>query len=132
MVRMMYEVLDVLKKVGFEIFEEEDLVKIVDILWYELIDLYRRWSSFRDFWLFKTTSWGRNIMYYFVFVFEKVGIVFKGSVNVSMFLKKGVDVFVVGGKMGIYTVMYFIVARKSEVLKKFKKFFFCKVLSVVV
>ena len=121
--RTTHEVLDALKKAGFEILEEEDLVKTADIPWYEPIDPYRRWSPFRDFWSFKTTSWGRNITHYFVLALEKVGIAPKGSVNVSTFLKKGADALVAGGKTGTYTVMYLTVARKPEVSKKLKKSF---------
>jgi sterol 24-C-methyltransferase len=110
--RTTHEVLAALKEAGFEILEEEDLVKTADIPWYEPIDPYRRWSPFRDFWSFKTTSWGRNITHYFVLGLEKLGIAPKGSVNVSGFLKKGADALVAGGKTNTYTVMYLTVARK--------------------
>ena len=110
--RTTHEVLDALKQAGFEILEEEDLVKTADIPWYEPIDKDRRWSPFRDFWSFKTTNWGRNMTHYFVLALEKMRIAPKGSVNVSTFLKKGADALVDGGKTGTYTTMYLTVARK--------------------
>ena len=49
------DVLTAMKKAGFEILEEQDLVKTADISWYEPIDPYRAWRPWRDFWSFKTT-----------------------------------------------------------------------------
>ena len=45
-------------------------------------------------------------------VLETLRIAPKGTMSVSSFLKKGADGLVAGGKKGIYTVMYFTVARK--------------------
>ncbi len=106
------EVLDALKKAGFEVTEEQDLVKTADVSWYEPIDPDRAWRPWRDFWSFKTTWWGRNITHYLVLALETVGIAPKGSMGVSGFLKKGADGLVAGGKKGIYTVMYFTAAKK--------------------
>jgi sterol 24-C-methyltransferase len=47
-----------------------------------------------------------------VYFLETVGIAPKGSMGVSGFLKKGADGLVAGGKEGLYTVMYFTVAKK--------------------
>ena len=106
------EVLDALKKSGFEIIEEIDLVKTADVSWYEPIDPDRSWRPWRDFWSFKTTRWGRGITHYLVWALETLRIAPKGTMSVSSFLKKGADGLVAGGKKGIYTVMYFTVARK--------------------
>jgi sterol 24-C-methyltransferase len=103
-----------MKKAGFKLEEEEDLVKTSDVNWYEPIDPYRRWSPFRDFWSFKTTIWGRAITHYLVLFLEMIRIAPKGSVGVSGFLKKGADALVDGGKTGIYTVMYFTKAVKPK------------------
>ena len=106
------DVLAAMKKAGFQILEEIDLVKTADVAWYEPIDKDRSWRPWRDFWSFKTTNWGRAVTHYLVFVLEAVGIAPKGSMGVSGFLKKGADGLVAGGKAGIYTVMYFTAARK--------------------
>ena len=97
--------LDALKKAGFEVTEEQDLVKTADVSWYEPIDPDRAWRPWRDFWSFKTTRWGRNITHYLVLALETVGIAPKGSMGVSGFLKKGADGLVAGGKKGclLYT-----------------------------
>ncbi len=108
------DVSNAMKKAGFKLEEEEDLVKTSDVNWYEPIDPYRRWSPFRDFWSFKTTIWGRAITHYLVLFLEMVRIAPKGSVGVSGFLKKGADALVDGGKTGIYTVMYFTKAVKPS------------------
>jgi sterol 24-C-methyltransferase len=47
-----------------------------------------------------------------VWALETLRIAPKGTMSVSSFLKKGADGLVAGGKKGIYTVMYFTVARK--------------------
>ena len=101
-----------MKKAGFEVVEEIDLVETADVPWYEPIDPYRVWVPWRDFWSFKTTLWGRAITHYLVWALETVGIAPKGSMGVSGFLKKGADGLVAGGKKGIYTVMYFTAAKK--------------------
>ena len=106
------DVLAAMKKAGFQILEEIDLVKTADVAWYEPINKDRSWRPWRDFWSFKTTNWGRAVTHYLVFVLEAVGIAPKGSMGVSGFLKKGADGLVAGGKAGIYTVMYFTAARK--------------------
>ena len=68
-----------MKKAGFEVVEEIDLVKTADVPWYEPIDPYRVWVPWRDFWSFKTTLWGRAITHYLVWALETVGIAPKGS-----------------------------------------------------
>ena len=100
------------ENIGFEIIEEIDLVKTADVSWYEPIDPDRSWRPWRDFWSFKTTRWGRGITHYLVWALETLRIAPKGTMSVSSFLKKGADGLVAGGKKGIYTVMYFTVARK--------------------
>jgi sterol 24-C-methyltransferase len=41
--RTCVEVLDAMRKAGFEVTEEVDLVKSADVTWYEPIDPYRFW-----------------------------------------------------------------------------------------
>ena len=77
--RHTHEVLDALKKAGFEVTEEQDLVKTADVSWYEPIDPDRAWRPWRDFWSFKTTWWERNITHYLVLALETVGIAPKGA-----------------------------------------------------
>mmetsp|Transcript_18115 Transcript_18115/g.61698 ORF Transcript_18115/g.61698 Transcript_18115/m.61698 type:complete len:346 (-) Transcript_18115:1032-2069(-) len=105
------EVLAALKGAGFEVEEAVDLAPLADIPWYEPIDPFRPpgWSWVSNF---KTTQIGRNITHYLVWGLETVGIAPKGSMRVSGFLKKGADALVEGGRKGIYTAMYFTVARK--------------------
>ena len=112
--RHTHEVLDALKKAGFEVVEEIDLVETADVPWCRPIDPYRVWVPWRDFWSFKTTLWGRHHPLPGLQALETVGIAPKGSMGVSRFLKKGADGLVAGGKAGIYTVMYYTKAVKPK------------------
>lgn len=43
---------------------------------------------------------------------EVVGVAPKGSLEVATMLERAADGLVAGGKMGIFTVMYFFLVRK--------------------
>lgn len=111
-VRSTRDVLKALRDAGFEVEEEVDLAPLADIPWYLPIDPYRKFDPTDILGQLKTTWWGRSFTHYMVMGLEKIGIAPAGSVDVSSFLCKGADALVEGGRRGIYTAMYFTLARK--------------------
>lgn len=96
-----------LEAAGFEVVEAEDLAPGADIPWYDPVDPdVRRLSNFR------TTRVGRAVTNVLVRGLEAVGIAPKGTLEVSSMLGRAADGLVAGGKMGIYTPMYFFLVRK--------------------
>jgi len=119
-VRQTSEVVQAMKDVGFTVSEVSDLASngpngAPDVTWYKPIDPYRKLelSSLFDG-TFKTTWLGRNITHYFVWFLELIGIAPKGSMRVSAFLKKGADALVDGGREGIFTAMFWTLAKKPQ------------------
>ena len=60
------------------------------------------------------TPWGRALVNFSLRVGESVRAVPKGSRMVSTMLNTAADALVEGGKSGIFTPMYFVLAQKSE------------------
>lgn len=103
------ECLQALKDVGFEVVEECDLSGDSEVPWYLPIDSKRSVLTTEGF---RTTWLGRSFTRVLVRVLEMFGLAPKGSVSVSRFLEKGADALVEGGRSGIFTPMYFTLARK--------------------
>ena len=101
--------LQALKDVGFEVIEEEDLSKRADVAWYAPIDARRSPLTLENF---RTTWVGRTVTRCMVFVLELLGIAPGGSSRVSRFLEQGADALVEGGRLGVFTPMYWALARK--------------------
>ncbi|PIN08616.1 SAM-dependent methyltransferase [Handroanthus impetiginosus] len=106
-IRLTRECLDALKKTGFEVVWERDLALDSPIPWYLPIDTSH--FSLRNFHL---TGIGRFFNRNMLVVLEKIGIAPKGSQRVHVFLDKGAEGLVAGGKKGIFTPSYFFLARK--------------------
>mmetsp|Transcript_2396 Transcript_2396/g.5429 ORF Transcript_2396/g.5429 Transcript_2396/m.5429 type:complete len:347 (-) Transcript_2396:140-1180(-) len=106
-IRTTAECLEAMKKAGFEIVEEEDLVDTAEVTWYEpLAPQMISLSSFR------TSTLGKLITRNMVWALETLKIAPSGTVRVSNFLETAADGLVDGGKMGIFTPMYLMVGRK--------------------
>jgi sterol 24-C-methyltransferase len=96
-----------LEAAGFEVLEAEDLALTADVPWYDPIDPdIRRLSNFR------TTRAGRAVTHALVRGLEVAGVAPKGSLEVSSMLERAADGLVAGGKLGIFTPVYFFLARK--------------------
>ena len=104
------ECLQALKDVGFIVEQEYDLASSSDVPWYDPIDATKAFSL-RNF---RTSKVGRAMSHYAVWALEKLRIAPPGTVDVSSFLVKGADALVVGGKLNIFTPMFFTLARKPE------------------
>lgn len=102
-----------LEAAGFEVLEDEDLALTADTPWYDPIDPdVRRLSNF------KTTRAGRMATHALVRGLEAVGVAPKGSLEVSSMLERAADGLVAGGKLGIFTPVYFFLVRKPLAGKK--------------
>lgn len=96
-----------LEAAGFEVLEVEDLALTADVAWYDPIDPdVRRLSNFR------TTRAGRAVTHALVRGLEAAGVAPKGSLEVSTMLERAADGLVAGGKLGIFTPVYFFLVRK--------------------
>mmetsp|Transcript_27187 Transcript_27187/g.69212 ORF Transcript_27187/g.69212 Transcript_27187/m.69212 type:complete len:346 (+) Transcript_27187:90-1127(+) len=111
-VRSTDEVRAALVAAGFEVEEAVDLALTADIPWYEPLDP-SRWSLTT----FRTTMAGRLITRAMVNTLETLRIAPKGSARVSSFLERAGDGLVAGGKTGIFTPLYFFIARKPASAK---------------
>jgi sterol 24-C-methyltransferase len=90
-----------------QLVTSEDLCGSSEVDWYFPIDPYAwRWE------LPQTTNLGRKCSRTFAWALERVGLAPKGTSEVSGFLEKGQDGLCEGGRTGIFTPMYLVVARK--------------------
>lgn len=102
----MEEVLEGLKDAGFELIEAYDLAEYLDTPWYSPLSATFSLKGFRH------TRLGHYVTHMFVNFLEKLDLIPKGSAQVSKLLMNAARDLVEGGKLGIYTPMYFFVARK--------------------
>ncbi|KAF9051989.1 delta-sterol C-methyltransferase [Panaeolus papilionaceus] len=106
---------DALKNVGFEILHEEDLAARPDpIPWYYPLEGdIRKAQTFWDYITVWRMSWsGKLVSHNFIRVAEMVGVVPKGTWEVSEQLKVAADALVKSGQEKLFTPMYLVVSRK--------------------
>ncbi|PPR02935.1 hypothetical protein CVT24_012165 [Panaeolus cyanescens] len=106
---------DALKNVGFEILHEEDLAARPDpIPWYYPLEGdIRKAQTFWDYITVWRMSWsGKLVSHNFIRVAEMVGVVPKGTWEVSEQLKVAADALVKSGQKKLFTPMYLVVSRK--------------------
>ncbi|CAH9098961.1 unnamed protein product [Cuscuta epithymum] len=106
-VRLTTQCLEAVKHAGFEVVWEKDLTEDSPIPWYLPLD-----TSHFSLSSFRLTAVGRLLTRNLVKALEYVGVAPKGSQRVQDFLEKAAEGLVAGGKKGIFTPMYFFVARK--------------------
>jgi sterol 24-C-methyltransferase len=99
---------EALAKSGFELLEAKDLAPTADVQtpWY--LALTGEGMSLSSL---PRTPAGRGIMNVATGVMEKLRIAPEGTRRVSDFLNEGADALVAGGRSGIFTPMYFFMAR---------------------
>jgi sterol 24-C-methyltransferase len=61
---------------------------------------------------FRTTKVGRYATHYLVKTLERFGVAPKGSLEVASMLERAADGLVAGGKMGLFTPLFFFLVRK--------------------
>ncbi|KAK2175692.1 hypothetical protein NP493_710g00029 [Ridgeia piscesae] len=99
-------VLHAVKSNGFELLETADMVEHSPVPWYSVMQ--PRWTL-ADF---KITPLGRWLTHVALMGLELVGFAPSGSVKVHRTLCKGADSLVNGGKEGVFSPMFLVVARK--------------------
>ena len=100
-----------LEEVGFEILVNEDLAETIDtgVPWHKALGA----QKFTPLDFLKTPV-GRQVTAKMLWLFERIGLAPRGSHQVATILNRGADGLSAGGKLGIFTPMYFTVARKAE------------------
>lgn len=103
------EIEEAISLVGFERIETEDLAATAsadEIVWYHT--LQSGWSLAQ----FRQTKLSRTVMHYMLRGMETFGIAKKGVSKAQNVLLVAADGLVAGGKLGIFTPMYFVLLRK--------------------
>ncbi|KAG0366597.1 sterol 24-C-methyltransferase [Gamsiella multidivaricata] len=110
--------LKALETVGFKIEIAKDMGATDDkIKWYYPLEGdIRQANAFWDYLVvLRTTTAGRSVTTYMVKMLESLGLVAPGSAKVSSILQTAADSVLEGARLGIFTPMYFFVAKKPEV-----------------
>lgn len=97
-----------LKKVGFEVLEAEDLALNSPVPWYSTLQPSWNLSDF------KITPLGRWATHIMLALMETFRLAPRGSCKIHRTLCRGADGLVLGGKEGIFSPMYLVVAKKPE------------------
>ena len=102
---------DALRQVGFELLESRDLTENPGpgIPWYQPLA-----GSGFSFASFRSSRVGRLATHGTLQLMEALGIVPKGTVRVSGLLNLCATAMVASGRLGIFTPMYFVYARKPQ------------------
>ncbi|KAJ9695826.1 hypothetical protein PVL29_011016 [Vitis rotundifolia] len=106
-IRSVGQCLEALKLAGFEVLWEKDVAADSPLPWYLPLDTTQFSVS-----NFPTTAFGRFITRNMVKALAFVGLAPEGNQRVQAFLEKVAEALVEGGREGIFTPMYFFVARK--------------------
>ena len=104
-----HEVDDALREVGFELLEGRDLAAEdpLGIPWYQPLA-----GSVLSPATFRSSRPGRVVTHGAVWMLEKLGVVPQGTLRVSKLLNMAASAFAEAGRLGIFTPMYFALARK--------------------
>ncbi|KAL6061741.1 Methyltransferase [Balamuthia mandrillaris] len=104
------EVVDALKEAGFELVEARDLAEAAD----ERTPWQSSLSGSLSLTGFTHTRIGRTVTHCFVWTLEKLRIAPAGTTAVSGVLTMTADAIVKGGDLGIFSPMFFCLAKKPE------------------
>ncbi|KAH0543699.1 Delta(24)-sterol C-methyltransferase [Glutinoglossum americanum] len=107
-----------IKAAGFELEFHEDLAERPDPSpWYYPLDGdFRHMGSIWDFLtILRMTKFGRSVIHRLVGGLEMVGIAPTGTQKTADSLAVAADCLVAGGKEGLFTPMYLMIARKPKV-----------------
>ena len=110
-IALTHEVDDALRQVGFELLEAWDLAAEAPpgIPWYQPLG-----GSGLSFASVRSSAAGRRITHGSLWLLEKLRIVPRGAAHVAAMLNVGAAAFAEAGCLGIFTPMYFILARKPD------------------
>ncbi|XP_044467809.1 cycloartenol-C-24-methyltransferase-like [Mangifera indica] len=108
-IRSIKECLEALKLAGFEVVWEKDVAADSPLPWYLALD--KNHFSLSNF---RVTACGRFITRNMVRTLEFLGLAPEGSQRVQSFLEQAAEALVEGGRKGIFTPMYFFLAKKPN------------------
>jgi len=105
------EVVNAFKAAGFEVLEAFDAAleyktRLNTIEWYATLQGSLRLSQL------KHTKAGRAFTQKMVELFETIGVAPQGTADTHAMLSKAAEYLAIGGETGIFTPMYFVLARK--------------------
>ena len=102
---------DVMRKVGFELIEARDLAADAPpgIPWYQPLA-----GSGLSFASFRSSAVGRRFTSSLLWLLERLRVVPRGTTQVSSLLNLCAVSLAEAGRLGIFTPMYFVYARKPE------------------
>ncbi|MFO0548743.1 MAG: methyltransferase domain-containing protein [Polyangiaceae bacterium] len=108
------DVTSALREVGFDVVAARDLAdgSLPGIPWHADLDVESAYSSGFSLRALPRTPIGRTVTNAATGLMERVGLAPKGTRLVSSFLNDGADALVRAGKLGIFTPMYFVHAKK--------------------
>lgn len=105
-----HEIDEAMVEVGFELIETRDLaIDPTGIPWYQPLV-----GSGLSLARVRSSPVGRRVTAASLWVLERMKLVPSGTAKVANFLTLAGDAFAAGGQTGIFTPMYFILARKPE------------------
>ena len=107
------------KKLDYEIVYDRDLAPVDDInavpWFYPLEGDIRKSQTVWDYaTVFRMTWLGKTITQNAVWALEKARLVPQGTYGIGEALKTAADALVEGGRKGLFTPMYMVVARKKK------------------
>ncbi|OAG03970.1 putative tocopherol O-methyltransferase [Paraphaeosphaeria sporulosa] len=106
-----------MKNAGFELLVTEDLAEKQDEIpwWYPISGDVKHAKGFKD-WLLviRNTQWGRVGVKIIVRILETVRVAPKGTLKMTEEFITAADALIDGGKKGIFTPMFLMVARKPD------------------
>ncbi len=106
-----HEVDDALRQVGFELLEARDMEADAPpgIPWYQPLV-----GSGLSFTTFRASAVGRRLTHNMLWLLERLRIVPHGTTHVSSLLNRTAVAMAEAGRLGIFSPMYFILARKPD------------------
>ncbi|EPX74437.1 sterol 24-C-methyltransferase Erg6 [Schizosaccharomyces octosporus yFS286] len=112
------DALEAFKKSGFEILEQQDLAENdnPELPWYYPVtgDVTKCQNVWDLITVFRTSTLGKFITRHSVKVLERLGMVSKGTSEVSDTLAIAQDGLIEGGKKKLFTPMYLMIGKKPE------------------
>ncbi|KAI5057579.1 hypothetical protein GOP47_0027981 [Adiantum capillus-veneris] len=108
-IRTTTEYMQALKDAGFQILMEEDKAEVAHVPWYEPLNPQRLSIS-----TFRTTGLGRFLGRKLLWMMELSHLVPKGSLEVSQLLERSGHGLLLGGRLKIFTPIYFFLAQKPH------------------
>ncbi|WBW72184.1 sterol 24-C-methyltransferase Erg6 [Schizosaccharomyces osmophilus] len=112
------DALEAFKKSGFEVLDQEDLAENdnLELPWYYPItgDVTKSQNVWDFITVFRTTTLGKFITRHSVKVLERLGMVSKGTSEVSDTLAIAQEGLIEGGEKKLFTPMFLMIGKKPE------------------